>query len=153
VGTSVAQGFGTTGQQVAERLEALAASRRATIPILRNIKTSKRSKRFVRGGADHEVSTGLRDGAAVAPESGSLSPRRSGKPLDLTSRRVYSRVAERYWILRSGEEELRFTHRSGAERWATTLSERGVSSELTWHDEDIASGTPADRVDRVDRVA
>jgi hypothetical protein len=65
--------------------------------------------------------------------------------VNLAGRRVYSRTAERYWILRFGDDELRFTHRSGAERWATRLAEQGLSSELSWHDEAIVSDTQADR--------
>jgi hypothetical protein len=114
----VAQGFGTIGQQVAERHEALASSRRATaFPVLWRTKRTKKTKSWVKGGADQ----------------------------DLAGRRVYSRPAERYWIVRSGDDELRFTHRSGAESWANRLAERGLASELTWHDENDASATQADR--------
>jgi hypothetical protein len=143
---SVAQGFGTIGQQVAERHEILASSRRATLfPILRRTIGTRRTKRLVKAGADQDLSTRLNTGAVAAPGSGSVAPRGSGQPVNLASRRVYSRTAERYWILRSGHDELRFTHRSGAERWATKLAERGLLSELTWHDESIEPATQGER--------
>jgi hypothetical protein len=44
-------------------------------------------------------------------------------------------TAARYWLLRYGDDELRFTHRVAAERWASQLAERGISSHLTWHDD------------------
>lgn len=65
--------------------------------------------------------------------------------VDLDTRRVYSRAAERYWLLRYEEEELRFTRRDAAERWAAKLEEQGVPSELTWHDENIAPVGPSGR--------
>jgi hypothetical protein len=46
--------------------------------------------------------------------------------------------------MRSGDDELRFTYRSGAESWAKRLAERGLASELTWHDENVATATEAD---------
>jgi hypothetical protein len=132
------------GQKVAERYEVLASSRRATgFPIFWRTKRTKRTKELVKGRADRDGSTELHAGAAR--ESKSVAPRGSVQPLDLASRRVYSRNAERYWLLRSGDDELRFTLRSAAERWASGLADRGISSELTWHDENIASAMPADR--------
>jgi hypothetical protein len=114
----VAQGFGTIGRQVAERREALASLRRATpFAILWRSKRTKKTKGRVQGEAD----------------------------LDLAGQRVYSKTAERYWIVRSGGDELRFTHKSGAESWANRLAERGLASELTWHDENAGSGTEDDR--------
>jgi hypothetical protein len=65
--------------------------------------------------------------------------------LELAGQRAYSRTAERYWIVRSGDDELRFSHRSGAESWAQRLAERGLASELTWHDENVGSATEEDR--------
>jgi hypothetical protein len=146
MGAPVAQGFGTIGQQIAERYGALASSRRATMfPILWRTKRTKTARGLPRAGADHDVSTDLYARVAVAPESDSVGPAGSGQPLDLAGRRFSSRTAERYSILRSGEDELRFTHRSGAERWATRLAERGLSPELTWHDENVVSATQDDQ--------
>jgi len=143
---SVAQGFGMIGQQVAERHEALVSSRRGiTFSSLWRTKRTKRAKRSANGGSDLDSSTMVHADAVVAPEPRSPSPGRTRRPLDLADRPVYSRIAERYWILRSGDDELRFTHRSAAEHWATRLAERGISPELTWHDENIASSPRVDR--------
>ena len=145
MGASVAQGFGTIGRQVAERHEALASSRRGTtFPVFWRTWRTKRAKRLA-GGTDHDVSTLVHADAAVTPEPRPPSPGGTWRPLDLAGRRVYSRTAERYWILRCGDDELRFSHRSGAERWANKLAERGLSSELTWHDENITPTTLDDR--------
>ena len=43
-------------------------------------------------------------------------------------------TAARYWLLRVGDEELRFTRLAAAESWASSLAEQGTSSHLTWHD-------------------
>jgi hypothetical protein len=146
MGASVAQGFGTIGRQVAERHEALASSRRGTtFQIFWWTKRTKRTKRWVKGGSDLDLSTLVHADAAVTPEPRPPSPGGTWRPLDLAGRRVYSRTAERYWILRCGDDELRFSHRSGAERWANKLAERGLSSELTWHDEKITSVPQDDR--------
>ena len=143
---SVAQGFGMIGQQVAERHEALVSSRRGiTFSSLWRTKRTKRAKRSANGGSDLDSSTMVHADAVVAPEPRSPSPGRTRRPLDLSGRRVYSRTAERYWIVPCGEDELRFSQRSGAERWATRLAEQGLSSELTWHDENITPGPQADR--------
>jgi hypothetical protein len=146
MGASVAQGFATIGRQVAERHEALASSRRGTtFPIFWRTKRTKRTKRWAKGGSDLDLSTLVHAGAAVTPEPRPPSPGGTRRPLDLAGRRVYSRTAERYWILRCGDHELRFSHRSGAERWASRLAEQGLSSELNWHDERITSAQEADR--------
>jgi hypothetical protein len=143
---SLAQGFGTIGQQITERQQALASARRpATFPFPWR---TKKQKRIVEVGAEHPLSTELHSSVVVAPESGSPIPRGSGQLVDLDTRRVYSRRAERYWIVRSGDEELRFSHRSAAERWATTLAGRDSTSELKWHDEHTVHTvgvTPKDR--------
>jgi hypothetical protein len=140
---SFAQGFGTIGRQIAERHQALASARRPAVfsfPC-----RTKKAKRMSRAGAEHTLPTELDSGVLVAPESGSPNPGGSGQLVDLDSRRVYSRSAERYWIVRWGDGELRFSHRSAAQRWATTLAERGSSSELRWHDEHAGPVTPTDR--------
>jgi hypothetical protein len=46
-----------------------------------------------------------------------------------------ARVAERYWIVSYGDEELRFSLRSAAEKWATALEAQGVNSEVRFHDQ------------------
>lgn len=43
-------------------------------------------------------------------------------------------AAAKYWLLRVGDQELRFSRRDSAERWASRLGELGTSSHLTWHD-------------------
>jgi hypothetical protein len=143
---SLAQGFGTIGQQIAERHEALASARRPAA--FRIPWRTKKEKGIVKVGAELPPAAELHSSVVVAPESGSLTPRGPGQLVDLDSRRVYSRSAERYWIVRSGDEEMRFSHRSAAERWATTLAERGSASELRWHDERTVHTvrvTPTDR--------
>jgi hypothetical protein len=55
------------------------------------------------------------------------------------------RTAGRYWLLRFDEDELRFTHRAAAERWASKLAEGGTVSQLTWHDENTPPGAEAAR--------
>jgi hypothetical protein len=146
MGASPAQGFGTIGRQVAERHEALASTRRGIIfPSFWRIWRTRRTKRWVKGGSALDLSIVLHAGAAVSPEPRPPSPGGTRRPHDLAGRRVYSRTAERYWILRSGDDELRFSHRAGAERWAVELAERGLSSELTWHDENITPATQDDR--------
>jgi hypothetical protein len=146
MGAPVAQGFGTLGLQVAVRHQALASSRReTTFPIFWRTKKTKRTERSGLDVSDHDVSTGFDAGAVSVPEPKMPLPTETRRPLDLADRPVYSRIAERYWILRSGDDELRFTHRSAAEHWATRLAERGISPELTWHDENIASSPRVDR--------
>jgi hypothetical protein len=44
-------------------------------------------------------------------------------------------AAERYWLLRYGDEELRFSLRSSAERWAAQLEAVGIDCALSRHDE------------------
>jgi hypothetical protein len=66
-------------------------------------------------------------------------------PAGLTSPRNLPRTAERYWLLRFGEDELRFTHRAAAELWASKLADRGTSSQLTWHDENTPEGADPER--------
>ena len=139
MGAPVAQGFGILGLQVAERHQALASfRRRATFPTLWRTKKTKRTERPERSVSDHDVSTAFDAGAVSAREPKMPLPTGARRPFDLAGRRVYSRTAERYWILRSGDDELRFTHRSAAEHWATRLAERGISPKLRWHDENIA---------------
>lgn len=43
-------------------------------------------------------------------------------------------TAARYWLLRIGDEELRFSQRASAEDWASRLAAQGTSSHLSWHD-------------------
>jgi hypothetical protein len=52
------------------------------------------------------------------------------------------RAAARYWLLQFEDDELRFTHRAGAERWAARLAARGIPSQLTRHDEHSATDAP-----------
>jgi hypothetical protein len=59
------------------------------------------------------------------------------------------RTAGRYWLLRFDEDELRFTHRADAERWASNLAERGTTWQLTWHDENTPLGAGAEAVRNV----
>ena len=59
------------------------------------------------------------------------------------------RTAERYWLLHFEDDELRFTQRAAAERWASKLAARGMPSKLTWHDEHTPQrpgGRPEGRV-------
>ncbi len=46
---------------------------------------------------------------------------------------VFSRSAERYWLLRFEDHELRFTLREAADRWAAKLATCGIAYELTGH--------------------
>ena len=110
MGAPVAQGFGILGLQVAERHQALASfRRRATFPTLWRTKKTKRTERPERSVSDHDVSTAFDAGAVSAREPKMPLPTGARRPFDLAGRRVYSRTAERYWILRSGDDELRFT--------------------------------------------
>jgi hypothetical protein len=68
-----------------------------------------------------------------------------------TKNREFSRETDRcddglpktaacYWLLRIGDEELRFSRRQSAEDWASRLAAGGTSSHLTWHDGYTACG-------------
>jgi len=46
----------------------------------------------------------------------------------------FGRAAERYWIVSYDDQELRFSLRPAAEKWAAELEAKGVSVELTFHD-------------------
>ena len=50
----------------------------------------------------------------------------------------FSRSAERYWLLRFEDQELRFTLREAADRWVADLRESGIAYELSRHDEEVA---------------
>ncbi len=49
--------------------------------------------------------------------------------------RALPTTARRYWLLRFDNNELKFTLRTAAERWASSLAELDTPSQLTWHDE------------------
>ena len=80
------------------------------------------------------------DEGQIAGRSGEI-----GGHFDMASRRFFQRTADRYWLLQYENEELRFTHRSDAQRWASELSERRIAWQLTWHDEN----TPARQTEMV----
>jgi hypothetical protein len=61
------------------------------------------------------------------PLADAIASSRTNRPILITS--------ERYWLLRSEVGEWRFSLRSAADRWESNLAERGIRSELTWHDE------------------
>jgi hypothetical protein len=54
-------------------------------------------------------------------------------------------TAARYWLLRVGDEELRFSQRASAEGWASRIAAQGTCSHLTWHDGHTPCGAGAGR--------
>ena len=58
---------------------------------------------------------------------------------------IFPRTAERYWLLRTADDELRFTHQAAAESWAARLARQGVATQLSHHDEHTADDPQEER--------
>jgi hypothetical protein len=69
---------------------------------------------------------------------------------DATGRAVLQQAAQRYWLLRSQQEELRFTHLAAARRWAGELAGRGIATQLTRHDENTPRDAREDLASKMD---
>jgi hypothetical protein len=90
--------------------------------------------------------TGLRFCGEVAsrnPAGGSHD--REEQRFDVARPNLVVRTAERYWLLRFDDDELRFTLRTGAELWAAKLAAHGIASQLTWHDETTPAASDEER--------
>lgn len=80
-------------------------------------------------------------GESVVSRGTGASPiTRRERPFEVARQGLLVRTAERYWLLRSAGDELRFTYRTGAELWAAKLAALGIASQLTRHDETTPAG-------------